>query len=326
MSGFQPVDRIAPRAPVPSILTSATDRSADGFGTAGVAPGAEAQPGGDPVSSASWRTGISWTPVSCHPSHNWARCPEPDAEKAAAVGLGGPVHTDRFTIYTPLACDWKTERLGEALAADATDLTVAHTAAGVAAALWLGDGLPDDPDQPTLRRNATDVSINGAAAPIDDVFAVLLTEWWECTGGNGRPVLHVPSELMAYIEGGGIGGAILARRQGDLFTGPLGSIVSPGPGYPNGVSSAGVDGFGPQTDPGPPALYAGNTATEAWIYITGPVEYAVADPIVLPPDELERRNLGRPNTYEVWGERDAIVRFDPCCSLAALALNPAPVS
>ena len=73
-----------------------------------------------------------------------------------------------------------------------------------------------------------------------------------------------------------------------------------------------------------PLTYEGNQNAQSWIYITGPVEYAVSDVIVLPESERERMAF-RQNTYEVWGERDAIVRFDPHCVFAVMVINPAPM-
>lgn len=330
MAGYQPIDRIDPVGPSPSLLTSARDRTLDDFGTSSPVPdearAAAGVEGALKPATEAWRTGVAWTPATCQPSSNEARCTSYDADhlRPAPVELGAPVHTEAFTIVTPLTCDWVLSGVpADRIVRDSEDLTRAHTAFGVARALWLGDGLPDTADQPTLRRNATDVSIGGAAGDLDDVAAVLLSQYEQCKGGEGGAVLHVPTPLMVGAEGGIPGGGKIATLAGNYYRGPLGSVVSPGPGYPHGASVAGANGFGPQTSAGPPALYKGNHLDECWVYITGPVEYALGEVRVLPEDEAERRGLYRLNRFEVWGERAAIVRFDPCCVFAALAINNA---
>lgn len=324
MSGLQEVDRIAPVRPTPSLLTSARDRTADGFGrgqrTVEVA--------GETIVVPNWTSGIAWNPTACAPSHPWPRCPEPDTDKEAAAARG-EVATDAFMIYTPMQCDWQTEE-SNVLEAASTELTDTHTAFGVAGALWLGEGLPETitltdgtaSAPPTLRRSATDLALGELEFSV--AVAELLRAYEECTGGNGGAVLHVPSILVPYALGAGDGGGTIARTEGNLYRGPLGSVVSPGPGYPSGASVAGADGFGPLTDPGPPEQYAGTLADQAWIYVTGPVEYALGTIKVLPEDEASRRlGVGRANLYEVWAERFALVRFDPCCVFAQLVATPA---
>lgn len=295
MSGFQPVGGIAPVSPSPSIRTAARRLT-----------------GGD------WSTGVAWRSTACIPSYLWSRCPDPAAEKEDA-GTFSDVSTDAFTLYTPLACNWAPE--DSRVADDAQALTEAHQAWGLARALWLGEGLPDEPTQPTLRRSAQLVN-SGTAADLDDVVAVLLAHYQDCSGGEGGAVLHIPAvAIPAALE------ARLIWPEGDLYRGPLGAVVSPGPGYPWGESVAGVDGFGPQTDPGPPAEYAGNDSDEVWVYVTGPLEYAFGDVVVLPESEMERRGFGRRNTYEVWAEQPGIIRFDDCCVFGGLATAPqGPVS
>lgn len=304
MSGKQPIERIPLVAPTPSLLTSAR-----------------------PLPQVDWSTGIAWTP-SCIPSFAWERCPDSDAEKESNFTID-PVATEPFTIYTPVKCAWVTTEGGDRLSAMATELTEVHTAYQLARALWMGHGLTDDADDtygkvPTLRRVATDVGTGqlGGAAPLDDVVAVLLEQYEECTGGNGGAVLHMPSVLIPAALGGGDGGARVAWPEGSIYRGPLGSVISPGPGYPHDYSVQGADGHGPLVSAGPPEVYRGNGYNEVWVYVTGPVEYAVSA-IAAPNEDDERRMPLRMNEYEVIAERQAIIRFDPCCVLAARAVNTA---
>lgn len=294
---MEPIRPIPVVAPSPSILTSARPLSDD----------------------RDWSAGISWSPAGCIPSFSHPRCPSSPADKDTGAGLGAPVQVDPFWIYTPLSCDWVTD--GEAVAGPARDLTEAHTAERIGAALWMGEGL--SADNPTLRNSAVDVSIGGGGAgDLDDVVAALLANYERCTGGSGGAVLHIPSVLIPGALGGIAGGGRVAWPEGNFYRAALGAVVSPGPGYPWGASTAGEGGFGPITDPGPPAEYAGNAIDESWIYVTGPIEYATTPVRVLPEEEADRRGL-RMNRYEVWAERQAIVRFDPCCVFAALAVSSA---
>jgi hypothetical protein len=222
-------------------------------------------------------------------------------------------------IYTPLECDWTTTDSEQQLAEAASQLTDAHTAWGIARALWLGDGLPDVDEQPTLRRSAVDVSVSGPM-DLDDACAALLSAYEQCTGGNGGATLHLPSVLVPGALGGIAGGGRVAWPEGNVYRAAMGAVLSPGPGYPHGASTVGVDGFGPKTGGADAATtYKGNGLDEAWVYVTGPVEYAVGpiDPMSLTPD------ASRTNRTEIIAERPAIVRFDPCCVFAVLARNTA---
>jgi hypothetical protein len=313
----QPVGPIPVQAPVPSILTTARDRSADDFGVrAPLSPAArDALPdslAGDGVSrdSASWRSGISWPAYSCQPSYPYADCLDAgDQTIEDFAENGGPLTSSPFTIYTPLACDQAAD--AEGLGAAARNLTEAHTAFGLARALWTGEGLPDAVAQPTLRRTATEVT---GVHDLEDAVALLLAEYELGTGGNGGAVLHVPSILItgAYQRR-------IIERQGNPFVTPLGALVSPGPGYPWGASVAGTDGMGPRTGGAEPnETYAGNAADEVWVYVTGPVEYALG---AIQMRQLDYGQGLRMNREEVVVQRRAIFRFDDCGVWATRAHN-----
>lgn len=263
-----------------------------------------------------WQRGISWSPATCVPSFAWPVCIGSPTDKQAGAGLGAKVSVDPFWIYTPLSCDWVTD--GTELTEPAIALTEAHTAFAVADALWMGTGLADATEI-TLRNTAVDVSQAGAD-DLDDVVALLLSQYEQGTGGNGGAVIHMPSTFIAGALGGIPGGGRVCWPEGNLYRAALGSVVSPGPGYPLGNSAAGAGGFGPKTGPG---AYKGNAIDEGWVYVTGPVEYAVTPVQILPTDEADRRGNPRQNRYAIWAERVAIVRFDPCNVYAALALSPA---
>lgn len=336
---FQWVDSIQPVAPSPSLLTVSRDRTSDGFGQ--VPGGLDADTvatlrAGDPDELAriqarltSWRTGITWSLRACQPSYAEKLCPaydpdDPEDRRHAPADNDGPVHVAPFKLYAPLSCQWTSQAAGQRLADDARGLLSAHTARGIARALWLGEGLDDLPGAPTLRRSATNITpVPGTPIDLDDAVAALLAAYDDCTGGSGGAVLHIPGTLMVNAQGGIPGGGTVARMEGNFYRGPLGSVISPGPGYPHGASSNDHGGFGPLDDETPdegvtPSTYLGNAADQVWVYVTGPLEYAAGEIVVMPEREEERRNYMRTNTYEVWAERMAIVRFDPCCVFAVL--------
>lgn len=297
--GYEPAPRIRPVAPGPSLLTAA--RPLTGVDN--------------------WSTGIAWSAM-CQPSYVLPYCP-PASDRTAAADQE-QVHTMPFVIYTPARCTQPVD--GEDLESAIVDLTEAHTAAGIAAAAWMGTGLPSDTEDntiPTFRRAAFDVSgaSSAAAVDLDDGISQLLVHYEECTGGAGGALIHMPSQLIAYALGGGAGGARICWPEGTNYRGPLGSLIVPGPGYPNGRTPQGPFGAGPQIGVN---SYFGNELNTSWIYVTGPIEYAVS-PVRALPEEDADRHVPRTNLYDLWGERDAIVRFDPCCVFATEVINPAPM-
>jgi hypothetical protein len=294
---YEPAPRIRPEAPGPSLITAARTLP----------------------TGINWSTGIAWTPV-CQPSFGLKWCP-PAVNRSLGNTLAA-VHTMPFLIYTPQSCALPLDTAD--MEQVVRDLTEVHTAYGLADALWMGTGLPSDTEDntcPTLRRSAMDVSPSGSALDLDDGVAQLLAHYEDCTGGSGGAVIHMPSELLVYALGGGAGGARLCWPEGTIYRGPAGSKVVAGPGYPNGRTPPGPFGAGPQIGVN---NYQGSEVNTAWIYITGPIEYAVSPVRALPEGEHDRVPV-RTNIYDVWGERDAIVRFDPCCVFGTEVINLSPM-
>lgn len=295
MASYEPAPRIMPVPPGPSLLTSA-----------------QRVPGTD------WRSGIRFA-TGCQRSSQLPYCPVGvDRNDADVQGVSASLP---FWVYTPLACDIGsgTVNLAE-LDPFANALNETHTASGIAETLWMGTGYDAlDDVSPTLRNSAVDVS-GGGVFDLDDGVAQLLVHYERGTGGEGGAMVHIPSALGVYALGGGAGGARICWPEGTLYRGPFGSTVVLGPGYPNGFSPGGPFGHGP----GDADDFAGNEAGQAWIYVTGPVEYDVT-PVEVVPDDAGRRMPLRTNRYELWGQRQAIVRFDPCKVFATMVTNPAPL-
>ena len=295
-----PAGRIRPVAPSPSLLTSAS-----------------LLPDGT-----DWRSGLNWVPA-IQPSYTWPYCQGGGTDKTPP-NPRSRIQVQPFMIYTPMTCNLPVDP--EEAAMLVSDLTESHTASALASNLWLGTGgTTDDTITPTLRRAAVDTSPTSGAWPIDAGVATLLAHYEEATGGDGGAMIHVPAQLAPYVLGGGSGGARIAWPEGNIYRGPLNSTVVLGPGYPLGESPDNSPlGHGPLMSQGPPQTYRGNPPDMAWIYVTGPVEYATG-PIQLLPEVERDRIPFRTNYYQVWAERAAIVRFDPPTCFATLVTNPAPL-
>lgn len=309
-------------APTPSILTTARSRTDNDFGVRAPLPDEVEPPEGalDP-NKAPWRTGVSWVQVACAESAVLPQCPTgTDVElEDATPDSYGLVTSMPFWSYTPVECEWavNSSEVDDAAAA----LTEARAAWHLSRAIWLGEGIGDSDltgefPQPTLRNSAQVAPGGETARPIEDAFALLQASYTNATDGLGGQTFHVPDPIIVYALGGGDGGYV-CKPEGNYYRGPNGSVVSPGPGYPVGASSDGGDGFGPVLDPDVPT-YTGNDEDEVWVYITGPVEYAMSKIVPLPVDRVYRRQ----NRHLAWAMRQLIFRFDPCAVFAALVESP----
>lgn len=346
MTGLhQPIPEIAPEAPSPSLLTSARDRTAiwgDQW-RSGLSWPSTCQ---RPLAFARCAEGI----IEDGDDFDIGQIERETGDTPTAISFSEP-----FELYQPLSCNWVTDSHADRLAAQAEAFTDAHTSFALARALWHGDGLGFDPDQVTLQNCAqpTNPDSTGAleaAVPAFQAqtqalalaFALLMQSYAQATGGLGGAMIHLPITLLPHAVA-----AELIYREGALYRGPGGVIVVSDAGYPvTGDNSLVVVGqtLGGAADPDTSDLteityrqlgpvsgydangvphYVGAGGTFSYIYISGPVEYALGPISVLPEAEAERRNFMRTNSYDVWGRRDAIFRLD-CCSVFGITV-PDPV-
>jgi hypothetical protein len=323
----EPVPPIEPQSPVPSIRTVGRDRTGDGFGaSATTPPRVEGVPA---PSSDSWRTGINWAQIGCGQSRNWRLCPSQsdldDEKGGTSDAFGDRVVTVPFWAYTRFDCDFS--NTDDEFKAWARQSIEALTAAAMGRALWLGEGLPPDDDPLGLDRPLSFRAAGQEVAPgpyaLHEAVGVLLQFYEQQSGGAGGAVFHIPTSLMPMALGLGVEGT-MARQEGQVYRGPLGSLVSPGPGYPDDDSIEGPDGFGPSVAfDDPDWEYAGNAADERWVFISGPVEYALG-PIEVLPEEPLGAEL-RQNLRMMLAERPGLVRFDPCLVGATKVFAPLTV-
>lgn len=295
---LQPIDPIPAVAPRPSLTTTARPLP-DGT---------------------NWRTGITFRdngartrgiwPYQAGTEHDDKSAFEPTAPSLASFR---PV-----MLYVPLDCDyvtagqlgtedsWLDEAQAELEATSAYQL--ARTlAGGVADDEWFNDPDCDAGINPTLSQpypgqaftadypnGSTDNAIVGTAGdhPVAGVGA-LLDAYTDTTRKGGASV-HVDMRILPHLVATGV-----AKLQGDIYVGPGGSVFIPH-----------AELVGPATDAAgtPDAPAAGNR----WMYVTGPVEFALGEARTLPEERAQRfYGLGRTNRWSVIAERLGIVRFNP---------------
>jgi len=309
-----PVEGIRPVAPRPSLITSCRKLS-----DAGIDYKPTLDEYGIP-SSPGWQQGITFRDTSLMASGIWPYSPgNAHADKVAAVQATVAVFMP-FQIYLPVACDDLTFARDAALVAEAESNAEAGTAWNLARELWTGATVNSVVvNNPSLQNPfpgpvggpvGAFPAANVIAGPIDPVVAMgNLLQAYEDATQQGGAMFHVPAIAIPYLMAEKVVG-----QEGDLYRGPGGSIVVPGPGYPT------TGPTGPKTAATPTGVVAG--ANQAWMYVTGPVEYDLT-PIVIRPEAQEMRFFDpRTNLWRVWAERQAIYRFDPTSVFAELITVP----
>lgn len=146
---------------------------------------------------------------------------------------------------------------------------------------------------PNLTNTATDITDAGPSS-LTNTIQDLLKRAIDC-GATGDLTIHAPAwTLPRFLE------EYLIEQVGSTFKmGPHTVVLDYG--YPN---------IGPIGS-------ADAEADEAWIYVTGPVEYALDRVFV--PEQAAQGIAIRLNDKDVLAMQLAIFRFDPCCVFAARA-------
>lgn len=149
---------------------------------------------------------------------------------------------------------------------------------------------------------STNPNLSTAATIITGSFG-LAAAWQEVNkqlsgcGGGSQGVIHAPSWLVdAWLYAGND----IIREDGKRLVSRLrGDTIVAGTGYP---------GTGPSAaNPGP---------RKAYVFVTGPVGYKLASPVVLRADPQDGPGAGlvrSTNQIEVRVTADFMVRFDTCC-------------
>lgn len=283
-AGFEPISGIAPVKPAAGSLLNVA-RTLQGTWRSGV----------------SWRRGVNCGVDGDGPGFRREFCGSTDLEDPLDLTIP---EVFPYEIYVPYQCDWVPLGSEQPYIDDAKASLDAVTDWHVSRELWTG---ATEAENDSLQSVATDES---ATDPVHPVTAVgtLLEAWSDCTqqSGDGKrgPIVHVPAAFLTSLIANHV-----INQQGDVYYGPMGSLVSGGPGYPTGTSAR------------PTGVDAGEE--DGWIYISGPVEYAV-DVITVAPDREAAHHDSRTNAYRFWAQRWAISRFDPCCVFAVKVYQPSP--
>lgn len=154
------------------------------------------------------------------------------------------------------------------------------------------DELPNENyNLPTL---ATDITPGGVAEPVACAIRRLIQEAYGC-GATGELFIHVPAFLVPVLLQ-----TTLITQVGNVWKlGPHTVVADQGYTNENPVGSvAPVDG-------------------EAYIYVSGPIEYATGQAQIL--EDTTGGVSPRLNRANVIAAQMVIYRFDPCCVYAALA-------
>ena len=190
---------------------------------------------------------------------------------------------DTFVAYHQAECDGANQ-------SDAAEAAAITAYTRLRSAIWATELHTSQVGNPDLVGSATDLTPGGGPVGLCESLIGLIDAQVQC--GVVDVLLHAPLHAMPA----------LLRDSLVVFTGTrylVGGVPISFDLYPN---------LGPTGNPhDPPA------ANEAWLYATGPVEYAsdAAESFV---DAVWRQNK---RTISV--EQHGILRFDPCCVNAVLA-------
>jgi len=289
-AGWQTIPALPLTRPVPSLLTTARQIPAKPIEHVDLGAGQDLQ------IPYNWRSGVQWRSPAGHKGERQTWCSS-SITFATAAAITQPAFYP-YIIDVPYSCDWVYEDAD--YRQDAVDQLDAVTPWHVSNELWTGTA---EPLNKNLQTSATDVSAASAVHPVT-ALGTLLEAYSDCSQAGGA-VIHCPlSTIVSLLHAG------LVKQQGDLYFGPGGCLVSSGPGYPTAATGTGPGGANAGT---------GNV----WMYITGPIEYALGD-IEITPDGGEAHYDQRRNRYEVVAQRLAIHRFDPVCVYACKTFTPSP--
>lgn len=224
-----------------------------------------------------WRGGITFTPSCIDSIGTWA-CASA-GEKTPSV-KGDPVRFDPFLIYSAAKCD------GAPVMDDLRELVRGKLARESGSELARNLVIKNEDVESGLdfTDTATDITPVDGSTNLKNSLAGLLS----ASAGCGEVVLHVPRVALSYLLDIG-----LEVRDGQ---------------YWYGMIPVSVDDY-------PPVGGIETAPSEAWLYLSGPVEYEMS-----PIGEIEFNHYtGRLNEALLVGERLAVLRFDPCCVYAIRA-------
>lgn len=242
---------------------------------------------------------------------SWIPCPV-DANSVDETGQTGKairrddglIEWDPYAIYDGDGCTTLDSTFDDARQRTTDSLRVqsGHLVENV---LWTGqvNGLDFTANHPNTALASSDADLPNGTTSLGVVPAMsLMIETLADTIGGQRAMIHVPAELLPYLDFYG-----QVNRVGDLLTTfAADHIIVAGTGYPgtdpDGVSEAGV----------------------TWIYGTSLVELFLSS-ITVPTDAPTYAAVGRSlNDIDVVAERMALAHFDRSAHIGIPVCTPDP--
>lgn len=237
-----------------------------------------------------WMGGVTFTPRHCGPGEFVGGIVDPCIGRVdlvdEVVGFEDFVHFDAFVLKgsfqcSPLSID------GAELQAIANEATLMERSMGLAAEVERAALSGSNPSLASAADTltSTDQTAVGALAIVEDALAQTLN------GGLG--MIHMTPRVFTILQGGG--GLMF---EGGVWRTATGHFIVADAGY-----------TGPDPD-------AGATATESWIYGSGPVYFVLADSINVLGLPYENFNYVH-DDLNVHVEQYGLAYFEPCAVVAA---------
>lgn len=254
-----------------------------------------------------WRRGIKWRPTGCFGANAWdPNCADfPKENKSTPPTIPSVYETDTFVIETSYGCTLF-GNLNDEVTNEYKQIVMDQLEQGTPKALetqfWTGalgsrmQSLDSSATEITGLTSAATI-VTGSSIFDRQVGLAMATKQIAACGAGIRGMIHAPAWLVLLW----IGDGLVVEKDDILVTAGREDRVVAGSGYP---------GTGPSGTAAP-------TGLDTWIFATGPVEVYLSDPEVIGDkisDWFNRSN----NIFEIRAERQALVRFDPCCHSAVL--------
>ncbi len=254
---------------------------------------------------ADWQAyGISHTPENCGIAWPWQACTDPDEIEKPLNDAADPVEFRPFLIeFNSQACGMAEFTRLEARAKRGLAFRSSYV---VAQMLTSGSVYGDPNDSPNLPNAAHNITPGGGPSNLRNTVAGLLEDAMQC-GVTGEAFIHAPAWTLPHWLN-----ARLITQVGAVWKmGPHTVVLD------QGFANEPTTGVADVADPDD--AVQGDSAGEgqAWIYLSGPVEFALSSIEAI--GDTTRGVTPLENRANVIAVQQGIYRFDPCCVFAALS-------
>lgn len=239
-----------------------------------------------PASFDEWRQGINFN-TSCNPNGTGLTgCINPDDPFDKTISqLGDVAEFEPFLAYSGRECStWVTSQELLDAASQGLEATISHAFATQLQTGQIGSN-------PSLNSSATDIT---PVSPVDIVNTFSGLVQAICACGINDITFHINLRAIPF----------LVERHIVTWDSISGN-------WKHGPYNVSADCYG---SVGPDDSEEAEDGSEVWVYVTGPVEFAVGD--LVQTEGLDVAVNGKSELVERLG----ILRFDPCCVYAAKAV------